>query len=158
MAAKKYIVKLSKQDKKVLRDIVKKGMNIASVRCRAHILLKSGKGMIDKVIAEHLDCHEDSVRDTRKRFCDSGLDDALYGYHRSGRPREITDEQRLKTVAIACTEAPENHSHWSLQLLAKEVVKQGIVPSISHEGVRIILQEHDLKPHLKKNVVCSKVK
>ncbi len=158
MAAKKYIVKLSKKDKKVLRDIVKKGMNIASVIRRAHILLKSEQGMIDKTIAEHLDCHEDSVRDTRKRFCDSGLEDALYGYHRSGKPPTITNEQKLKTVAIACTEAPKGHSHWSLKLLAKEVVKKGILPSISHEGVRIILQEHDLKPHLKKNVVCSEAK
>lgn len=158
MAAKKYIVKLSKKDKKGLRDIVTKGMSIASVKRRAHILLKSEKGMSDKVIAEHLDCHEDSVRDTRKRFCDSGLDDALYGYHRSGRPPTITNEQKLKIIAIACTTPKEGHSHWSLKLLAKEVVKRGILPSISHEGVRIILQEHDLKPHLKKNVVRSRVK
>lgn len=158
MVAKKHCVKLSSKDKKYLKGLVSKGESSALVIRRAHILLKSAKGMIDKDIAEHLDCHEDAVQKTRKRFSIDGLDIALYGNHRSGRPPTITNEQKLKTVAIACTEAPQGHSHWSLKLLAKEVVKKGILPSISHEGVRIILQEHDLKPHLKKNVVCSKVK
>jgi len=158
MVAKKYFVKLANKDKKYLKGLVSKGESGALVIRRAHILLKSAKGMIDKNIAEHLDCHEDAVQKTRKRFSLDGLDIALYGNHRSGRPPEITNEQKLKTIAIACTEAPKGHSHWSLKLLAKEVVKKGILPSISHEGVRIILQEHDLKPHLKKNVVCSEVK
>lgn len=126
MVAKKHFVNLSNKDKKYLKGLVSKGEGGVLVIRRAHILLKSEKGLIDKDIAEPFDCHEDAVQKTRKRFSVAGLDIALYGNPRSGKPPTITNEQKLKTIAIACTEAPKGHSHWSLQLLAKEVVKKGI--------------------------------
>ena len=155
---KKHIVKLNKKDKNILGATVSKGVQKASVIRRANILLLSDKGKKDEEIKDITGAGLTAIWNTRKNYCEEGLERVLYDEHRSGKPPTITNEQKLKTVAIACTEAPKGHSHWSLKLLAKEVVKKGILPSISHEGVRIILQEHDLKPHLKKNVVCSKTR
>ena len=39
-------------------------------------------------------------------------------------------------VALACSPAPEGHDHWTLRLLAGNVVELGLASSMSHEGVR----------------------
>lgn len=155
---KKHIVKLKQRDKKILKSTVRKGIHKASVIRRANILLLSNKGKKDEEIKEITGACRTAIWNTRKHYCEEGLDRVLYDEQRSGAPKVFTQEQRTKVIAIACTTPKEGHSHWSLKLLAKEAVKQGVVPKISHEGVRIILQEHDLKPHLKKNVVCSNVR
>ena len=155
---KKHIVKLSKHDKETLESTIRKGVQKASTIRRANILLLSHNGKKDEEIEEIIGSCRTAIWNTRKHYCEEGLIRALHDEQRSGAPKTFTQNQRTKIVALACTESPEGNSHWSLKLLAKKAVKQGLVPSISHEGVRIILQEHDLKPHLKKNVVRSEVK
>lgn len=155
---KKHIIKLKRKDKNILKTLVNKGVHKASTIRRANILLLSNNGKKDEEIKEITGACRTAIWNTRKHYCEEGLSRVLYDEQRSGAPKVFTQEQRTKVVAIACTTPKEGHSHWSLKLLAKEAIKQGVVPKISHEGVRIILQEHDLKPHLKKNVVRSGVK
>ena len=40
-----------------------------------------------------------------------------------------------------CSDAPEGHEHWTLRLLADKVVESGLVPSLSHETVRLRLKK-----------------
>ncbi len=69
---------------------------------------------------------------------------------RPGSPMTFSLEQILQLFALAC-EKPEVYgraiSHWTARELALEVVKQGIVTSISPRHVGRLMAEADLKPH-----------
>ena len=44
-------------------------------------------------------------------------------------------------VAIACSDPPEGHTHWTLKLLADKAVKLGYVESTARETVRQSLKK-----------------
>jgi hypothetical protein len=48
-------------------------------------------------------------------------------------------EQRL--VELACSDPPKGRCHWTLQLLADELVVLGLVPKVSTETVRQALKK-----------------
>ena len=92
-------------------------------------------------------------------FCQPGLelsgrevppDERLQDAPRPGGPASFSIEQITHLYAIAC-HPPEKYdrpiSHWSARELADEMVKQGIVESISERHVGRLLKEADLKPH-----------
>jgi len=49
-------------------------------------------------------------------------------------------------VALACSTPPEGYARWSLRLLADRVVQMKIIDSLSHETVRQVLDDNELKP------------
>ena len=49
--------------------------------------------------------------------------------------------QEAHLIAIACSDAPEGHTDWTLQLLADKAVAMGFAESISLEAVRQILKK-----------------
>ena len=53
---------------------------------------------------------------------------------------------KSKIVALVCSDPPEGFDRWTLGLTKSTVESDGLAESISKEKVRIILQEHDLKP------------
>ena len=150
-----YVVKLKSKEKKLLKSIAHAGKNQAKVIKRAQVLLKANKGLPDKNIAEHTGCGLRTVRSIRTRYCKGGLERALYDKHRSGSPKTFTDDKVSKIIAIACTDPPEERDHWTLKLLCRKTIDEGIADTISPQQMCIILQNHGLKPHLKKNVVHS---
>ena len=44
-------------------------------------------------------------------------------------------------MAIACSEPPEGHTHWTLRLLAGKVVEMDFAESIAIETVRQLLKK-----------------
>lgn len=78
------------------------------------------------------------------------VSERLQDAERSGAPAKFDMEQVIQLFAIAC-DKPENYdrpiSHWTAQELASEMIKLGIVESISRRHVGRLLQEADLKPH-----------
>jgi hypothetical protein len=48
---------------------------------------------------------------------------------------------------------PEGQARWSVRLIATEAVKRKLVSAVSRETIRLLLQNHDLKPWREKNVV-----
>lgn len=150
---KLHIIHLSLSKQDLLQSILTKGSHPARIIQRAHILLKAHKGLKDADIAEHLDCTEQHVARIRKRCCTEGLDHALYDNPRSGRPPIYTTKHRAKVVALACTNAPEGRSTWTLDLLVEEAEKEGV--GMKRNKIWTVLKEHELKPWRKKNVVHS---
>src|SRR4051812_29937172 len=69
---------------------------------------------------------------------------------RPGAPAKFTPEQVTQILAVAC-EPPEKSgrpiTHWTGHELADEVVKRGIVVSISTTQVNRYLREAALQPH-----------
>ena len=154
MVNKKYVVKLTTEDKEYLQNFVSKGKRSAREFQRAWILLLADKGKTDREISELLNVSKRTVERIRTRYVNEGLN-AIYDKPRPGQPKKLSSSQEAQIIAIACSDAPEGRERWTLELLRKEAIKRGIVDNISTEPIRILLKKHNLKPWLKKHGVSQ---
>jgi len=138
---KEYVVKLTGKERDKLLAIVNKGRNKAAVIRRAHVLLKSDEGKSDGQISELLYSHADTVRNVRKRFVEDGLQVALEDQAAAAHEPKLNEQQQAHLVAIACSTPPAGQARWTLELLVKELVKDGVVEGISPETVRLALKK-----------------
>jgi transposase len=76
----------------------------------------------------------------RNRYHAIGLK-CLEDAPRSGRPVVVDGVQQAKITALACSDAPDGHTRWSLRLLADKVVEAGFCETISHTLVGTILKK-----------------
>ena len=136
-----YSVQLTPPQRKALRKIVRIGRHKAKVISRAHTLLKSDEGKTDQEIAALLYIDEETVRRTRQRFCNDGMDKALNGKPYPVREPTLTDEQEAYLIALACSNPPEGRSRWTIELLTERMVADEMIPSISREKVRLTLKK-----------------
>ena len=84
-----------------------------------------------------------SVERIRQRFVTEGLEAALNPKPQPARPDKIKIKGDLEQhlLRLACSEPPEGRDHWTLQLLADELVVLGLVASLSTETVRQALKK-----------------
>lgn len=143
---KKYIVRLSDEEQKVLCEVVKRLKGTSQKVRRAQVLLKAdanGPNWTDKRIAEAVSCRTKTVENIRERLVTEGFEIALNGKERETPPRQkvLDGEQEAKVIALRLGEPPEGFANWSLRLLADQVVELGIVESVSHETLRKTLKK-----------------
>ena len=136
----KVYLKLKKKDREYLEQLVRTGKVKARVYKRARGLLDLDDGKMLEVIATSLSVTSVTVGAWRKSYKESGLQ-LLKDAPRPGRPKMIDGLQRAKITALACSEAPEGYSQWSLRLLADKVIELGYCEEISHTQVRKILKK-----------------
>lgn len=141
MGQPKYVVDLSEEEQAQLEALVRKGKNSARKQTRARILLKANQDMSVQEIRHALDVSEEMVRRARQRFVEEGLEAALHDKPRPGQKPKLSDKQCAHLIAVACSDAPDGHDHWTLRLLADKVVELGFSESISHETVRSVLKK-----------------
>jgi transposase len=146
MPAKKYIVDLTSEERQELLELTRKGNESVRKVRRARILLRADDGWKDKEIEVALDTSSTTIERTRKRFVEGGLEKALNEDPRPGQRRKLDGRGEAHLIALACSEAPAGHSHWTLRLLADKLVELGVVDSISHETVRQRLKKTGLSP------------
>lgn len=70
-----------------------------------------------------------------KRFVTGGVEAALGRKEQVNRHKEIDGQVEAHIIAIACSEAPKGRERWTLQLIADELVRLGVVESISDTAV-----------------------
>ena len=150
MAALKYKVELKESERTHLKQMASRGETSARKVKRALVLLKADEGMTDRDIASGLLISASTVGRVRTRFVKEELDSALNERPRPGQKRKLDGRQEAHLIAIACSDAPEGHADWTIQLLADKVVAMGFAESISLETVRQILKKNELKPWKKK--------
>lgn len=141
MQNKKHEVQLSPQERKKLIAIVSKGRNKAVVIRRAYILLKTDEGKTDAEISQHLYISEQTVRRTRIRYCEDSLQNALEDKPHPQPELKLDEEKEAYLIALACSEPPAGRKRWTLELLAKQLVTDGIVAHIVPETVRLSLKK-----------------
>jgi len=141
MPAKKYIVKLTPQEREYLLSLTSKGEIGARRMKRAQILLKADEGLKDKEIQSALNTSRPTVERIRKRFVEGNLDKALYADPRPGSQTKLDGRAEAQLIALTCSDAPKGHERWSLRLLADKLVELEVVDSISHEAVRQYLKK-----------------
>ena len=69
------------------------------------------------------------------------------------RHKKIDGRVEAHMIAIACSEAPEGRERWTLQLIADELVRLGVVESISDTAVMDTLKKMNLSLGKSKNGV-----
>jgi hypothetical protein len=143
---KKYIVRLTDQERGELRSVVKKLKGTGQKVRRAQILLKAdadGPNWTDKGIAEAFSCRTRTVERLRQRLVEQGFDETLNRVERAQPPVEklLTGEQEARIIATRLGRPPKGYANWSLRLLARKVVELKIVDSVSYETVRRTLKK-----------------
>lgn len=143
MSTKKFIVKLSKKERQVCSEVVKKLKGSSQKVKRANILLKADQGWTDGKIAEALDCRIKTVENIRKRFVEMGFEQTLDHATRISPPVEklLDGKQEAKIIAMRLGDPPKGFGKWTLRLLARKVVELEIVDSVSYQTIRRTLKK-----------------
>ena len=140
----KYIIDLTNEEQEQLLALTRRGTSSVRKIKRAQILLRAATDESDGHIAEAVGSSPATVYRTRKRFVEEGGLQALNERPRPGQPRKLDGRQEAHLIAVACSDAPKGHTHWTMRLLAGKVVELGFAESISPETVRQTLKKTNL--------------
>jgi hypothetical protein len=157
-AVKKYIVKLSGEERERLDGLIQKGKAPARQLLKARILLKAdaseaGEAWSDSQIAEALDTSIDTVARSRQQLVEGGVDAALTRKHspNSARKPIFDGAAEAKLIALACSEPPKGRSRWTLKLLETAVVELNIVDHASDNTIGRTLKKTPSSPTSRSN-------
>ena len=141
--AKKYVLKLTLEERAELDQLVKKAKTAAWKVQRAQALLKcdqssEGPAWKDEDVAEAYGCTTRSLESWRKQAVEEGPLSLLERKPRltPPNPAKFDGEKEARLTALACSKPPQGFARWTLRLLAEHLVELEIVDSVSHETVR----------------------
>lgn len=143
---------LSESEQIYLKSIVQKGVHPAKEITRARVLLmldRTGKSdhVRYKRTAEYAGISVQSVYNMRDEYL-SNQDIEAYLTRKKREtppvPAKVDGTVEAEIVALACSEAPEGYSRWTLRLLAEKAVSLNIVDSISYVRVQQILKKRNI--------------
>jgi transposase len=139
---KKYVVRLSDDERDQLEKLIRKGSGPAQGLLKARILLKAdvsdaSEGWSDNEIVEALETSASMVYRVRKQLVEEGLEAVLSRKPRAGPavPRIFDGEKEAKLIALACSEPPKGRARWTLRLLENKVVELNIVDRASDSTI-----------------------
>ncbi len=149
-----YRIELSKEERRELIDITKSRRRISPekvLKARALLLADEsdeGTAYNDAKITEALGLQAATLRRLRQRVGEVGPIHALDRKPQSAPSRKsiITGEVESQIIKIACSEAPNGRSDWTLRLIAGKLIEMEVVESISHETVRTVLKKTTSNP------------
>src|ERR1700730_3193988 len=137
---KKYIVRLTDQERDELAAVIKKFKGTSQKVRRAQIFSKAdadGPNWTDHRIADAFGCRTRTVEKVRQRRAEGGFRLTLDSVKRGLPPVEklLSGEQEARIIATRLGSPPAGYANWTLRLLARTVVEVGIVESVSYETV-----------------------
>jgi hypothetical protein len=143
---KKYIVRLTEEERANCEATIKKEKGKSEKLRRATILLKAdadGPAWDDAKISEVIGCRRQTVENMRQAFVLEGFETALIRKKRttSPTPKLLDGVAEAKLIAMRLGKPPAGFGHWTLRLLADQMVELEIVESISPETVRQTLKK-----------------
>lgn len=143
----RYIVELRDDEREHLRALVAAGAKLVRTVKRAQILLAADDDVLsDEEIARAVCVGTSTVYRTKRRFVEEGLELCLQDRPRPGAGRKLSGKEEALLVATACSSPPAGRAHWTMELLAGELVRLTHHTSLSRETVRRRLAEKDIKP------------
>jgi hypothetical protein len=142
IAVKKYVVRLTAEERTQLDVLISKGKRSAQLLTKARILLKAdvsdaGEGWSDSQIAAALDTSVATIERTRRHLVEEGFEAVLTRKYNpnSARPRIFDGAAEAKLIALTLSAAPEGFARWSLRLLEEKVVELQIVERASDNTI-----------------------
>ena len=140
--AKKYVVTLKVEEREQLLALIGSGSAKARTITHARILLKADEDRHDQAIGKALNVSVPTIERVRKRFVFEGFEASLkWRRPRRVYSRKLDGEQEARMVTLACSAPPAGQSHWTLHLLADQMVELAYIEHISHETVRQVLKK-----------------
>jgi hypothetical protein len=143
---KKYIVRLTDEERAVCEATIKSEKGKSEKLRRATILLKAdadGAAWKDQEISEAVGCSTRTVENVRQAFVLEGFEAALVRKKRvtPPTPKLLDGAAEAQLIAMRLGKPPSGYGHWSLRLLAGQLVELEVVDSISPETVRTTLKK-----------------
>lgn len=142
VAVKKYVVRLSAEEREQLQTLIRKGKSPANRLLKARILLKAdvsdaGEGWSDSRIIEAFETSASMVYRVRKQLVEEGFAAVLSRKQRAtpSVARIFDGEKEAKLIALACSRPPKGRVRWTLRLLENKVVELGIVERASDSTI-----------------------
>src|ERR1700752_4739276 len=153
ISVKKYVVRLSAEERQQLEAMIRKGKGPARRLLKARILLKAdvsdaGPGWSDSRIIAALDTSASMVYRVRKQLVGEGFEAVLSRKQRATPAvSPIFDgEKEAKLIALACSKPPKGRARWTLRLLEDKVVELAIVARASDSTICRVLKKHSQAP------------
>lgn len=146
----KYHVKLTIEDRTVVEDSLFEQQIPETIRKRCCVLLMAdevfGKPPIQSEIASRCSVSDATVCSVVKDYATKGISYCLRRrtHNNPPNPPIITGEREARIIALACGEAPDGRSRWTVRLLAEKIVELGIMEKVSYETVRATLKKQNL--------------
>jgi transposase len=142
IAVKKYVVRLSAEEREQLQALLRKGKGAARRLLKARLLLKAdvsdaGEGWSDNEIIRALDTSASMVYRVRKQLVEEGFAAVLSRKQRASPavPRIFDGEKEARLIALACSKPPKGRARWTLRLLENKVVELGIAERASDSTI-----------------------
>jgi hypothetical protein len=146
--SKRYVVRLTREERRDLQRLVGAGKAAARKILHAHVLLQAeegpeGPGWRDTQISAALSVHPNTVAGIRERLVEQGLEAALNRKKQDqpSRQAKLDGQGEARLIAERCGPPPQGHKRWTLQLLADRLVALQVVDNISYETVRRALKK-----------------
>ena len=140
--------KLPAEEVAQLQQMLTKGRQSVRSLKRAQVLLALHQGNTPPAVAQLVSVSPAMVYNIRNRYVAEGLAVALSEKPRPGQPSKFDKAAQAHLTAIACSQAPDGRSRWTLRLLADRLVELRLVESISHQAVGEQLKKTPLSPGL----------
>jgi transposase len=155
---KKYVVRLSTEEREQLDAMIRKGKSSAQRLMKARILLKAdvsedGEGWSDSEIVKALETSLTTVYRTRQQLVEEGLE-AVLSRKKPSRTSVLPifdGEKEAKLIALACSKPPEGRSRWTLRMLEDKVVELDIVERASDSTIGRVLKKMNSSRTSKRN-------
>jgi hypothetical protein len=142
ISVKKYVVRLSTEERQQLETLIRKGKGPARRLLKARLLLKAdvsedGPGWSDSKIIAALDTNASMVYRVRQQLVEEGFEAVLSRKQRKtpAVPRIFDGEKEAKLTALACSKPPKGRTRWTLRLLENKVVELGLVERASDSTI-----------------------
>lgn len=150
MLTGKFRVTLTSDERNSLLALVRKGKSAARKLVRARILLladesEAGPAKADAEIVEALGCGVRTVERVRKKFVTQSLEEAISTRPQPPRPDKvkIKGDVEKRMIEIARSDPPAGRSHWTVQMIADELIVLQCVETVGAETVRCALKKTD---------------
>ena len=148
ISVKKYVVRLSGEEREHLEALIRKGKDPAQRLLKARILLKAdvseaGEGWSDGRIIEALETSASMVCRVRKQLVEESFEAVLSRKQRAtpAVARIFDGEKGAKLIAVACSKPPKGRARWTLRLLETKVVELDIVDRASDSTIERVLKK-----------------
>jgi len=148
ISVKKYVVRLSGEEREQLETLLRKGKSPARRLLKARILLKADvsegdAGWSDSRIIRALETNMSMVYRVRQQLVEAGLEAVLSRKQRATPPvaRIFDGEKEAKLIALACSKPPKGRVRWTLRMLEKKVVELEIVDRASDSTIGRVLKK-----------------
>jgi hypothetical protein len=156
MPAKKYIVKLSPEEREQLEKASQSNRRSVREKTRARILLLAdtggsagsagsapdGASLKDSEIAKRLRCAPLTVSQVRQKAVERGAVAAIeHKAQEKRKARKLDGEQEATLIALTCSAPPEGQKRWSLRLLRDRLIELEVVEDIGTETIRTTLKK-----------------